>query len=37
VLAVLRDHGETASVIGETTAATSAERVTYRGSLELSL
>ena len=37
VLAVLRDHGETASVIGETTAATQAERVTYRGSLELSL
>jgi phosphoribosylformylglycinamidine cyclo-ligase len=37
VLAVLRDHGETASVIGETTAATGAERVTYRGSLELSL
>ena len=37
VLAVLREHGERAAVIGEVVPAGDGERVTYRGTLDLSL
>jgi phosphoribosylformylglycinamidine cyclo-ligase len=37
VIAVLREHGETASVIGAVVPAAGEERVTYRGALDLSL
>jgi phosphoribosylformylglycinamidine cyclo-ligase len=37
VLAVLREHGETATVIGAVTPAEGDARVTYRGTLDLSL
>jgi len=37
VLAVFREHGETASAIGVVVPAAGGERVTYRGTLDLSL
>lgn len=37
VLAVLREHGERVAVIGEVVPAAGNERVTYRGTLDLSL
>jgi phosphoribosylformylglycinamidine cyclo-ligase len=37
VLAVLREYGETASAIGVVGPAAGGERVTYRGTLDLSL